>query len=76
MAKTILSIEIGKHSLQKEKPALRITQLFLCIFLILELLLHPNIFTSASVAFITNTWRLQESLLTASQLPSLLKAIE
>jgi len=72
----VLSVKIGKNALQEEEKTSRICQLFLCVFAIYPFFLNKLKLTYASVGLITNMCRLHESLLTANQFPSLLKAIE
>jgi hypothetical protein len=72
----VLSIEVGNYSFQEEEPTFRIHQTTLHLLIVSSLFLYNIPFTSAYVGLTTKICKLQESLLTASQFPSLLKAIE
>jgi hypothetical protein len=76
VAEAVLGIEVGDDALEEEEPALGIGEAVLDLLVVGPLLLNRMPATSASVGLMTKMWRLQESLLTANQFPSLLKAIE
>lgn len=73
---TVLRVEVGKDTLEEEEETARVRQLLFRVLTVYPFLLNQSADTSASVGFITKICRLQESLLTANQLPYLLKAIE
>ena len=75
-AETVLSVEVRDHAFQEIEPASRVRHVCFHLLIVGSLFLYMGSVTSASVGLMTKMWRLQESLLTASQLPSLLKAIE
>lgn len=76
VAVAVLGIEVRNYSFQEEEPTFRVHQSTLHLLIVGSLFLHNSPFTSAYVGFTTKICKLQESLLTASQFPSLLKAIE
>lgn len=76
VAVAVLGVEVGEQSLQEEQHTPRVRQLLLRLPAVGALLLTTPPSTSPSVGFTTKMCRLQESLLTASQLPYRLNAME
>lgn len=75
-AETVLSIEVGDHAFEEIEPTSGVGHGCLDLLVVGSLFLDRVVVTSESVGLMTKMWRLQESLLTASQLPYLLKAME